>query len=232
MYSDVFCRVYDALGWNYYPEAFGQELLEWLRREKLQVKRSLDLACGTGVLCRVLRGGGIEAAGTDLSPGMIAIAREADPRGSYSVGDMVQGIPAGPWDLVTCTGDSLNHLHRLEDVAAVLDHVAKQLRPGGWFLFDLLNEREISDSEPFEIPMEDGTAVWFQMNRAGAEVQLRVRFGHDREQIIRETVHDVEAVCRLLRRAGLELCRCGHSLTDCAAARGTTWFIIGRKPNG
>ena len=23
MYSDVFCKVYNEFGWNYYPEAFG-----------------------------------------------------------------------------------------------------------------------------------------------------------------------------------------------------------------
>ena len=29
MYSDVFCKVYNEFGWNYYPEAFGQQLLLW-----------------------------------------------------------------------------------------------------------------------------------------------------------------------------------------------------------
>ena len=30
MYSDVFCKVYNEFGWNYYPEAFGEQLLKWL----------------------------------------------------------------------------------------------------------------------------------------------------------------------------------------------------------
>ena len=33
MYSDVFCKVYNVFGWNYYPEIFGEQLLEWLRRK-------------------------------------------------------------------------------------------------------------------------------------------------------------------------------------------------------
>ena len=27
MYSDIFCKVYNEFGWNYYPEIFGEQLL-------------------------------------------------------------------------------------------------------------------------------------------------------------------------------------------------------------
>ena len=36
MYSDVFCKVYNEFGWNYYPEIFGQQLLLWLQRNDLR----------------------------------------------------------------------------------------------------------------------------------------------------------------------------------------------------
>ena len=35
MYSDVFCKVYNEFGWNYYPEIFGEQLLKWLERKLL-----------------------------------------------------------------------------------------------------------------------------------------------------------------------------------------------------
>ena len=79
MYSDVFCKVYNEFGWNYYPEIFGQELLLWLEEETIPVKRCLDLACGTGILCGILREAGIEASGMDFSAGMIEIARADSP---------------------------------------------------------------------------------------------------------------------------------------------------------
>ena len=60
MYSDVFCRVYNELGWNYFPEAFAEELLRWLSQQGVTVKSSLDLACGSGVLCEKLREAGIQ----------------------------------------------------------------------------------------------------------------------------------------------------------------------------
>ena len=54
MYSDVFCKVYNEFGWNYYPEAFGEQLLEWLKQNQVSVKTSMDLACGTGSVTRLL----------------------------------------------------------------------------------------------------------------------------------------------------------------------------------
>ena len=59
MYSDVFCKVYNEFGWNYYPEAFGEQLLVWLQERGLQVSTALDLGCGTGILCRILDQAGI-----------------------------------------------------------------------------------------------------------------------------------------------------------------------------
>ena len=50
MYSDVFCKVYNEFGWNCYPEAFGQHLLQWLAEQHLTVKSCLDLPAGCGRL--------------------------------------------------------------------------------------------------------------------------------------------------------------------------------------
>ena len=48
MYSDIFCKVYNEFGWNYYPEAFGQQLLQWMAVQDFHPQTSMDLACGTG----------------------------------------------------------------------------------------------------------------------------------------------------------------------------------------
>lgn len=76
MYSDAFCKVYNEFGWNYFPEAFGEELMVWIREKQVEIKSSLDLACGTGILCEVMHRNGIRAAGMDFSEGMIEIAKK------------------------------------------------------------------------------------------------------------------------------------------------------------
>ena len=234
MYSDVFCKVYNEFGWNYYPEAFGQQLLKWLEGNGLCPKTALDLGCGTGVLCQLLKGAGMEVAGMDFSAGMIGIARQRDPEIPYEVADMITYRPEKRFDLVTCTGDALNHIGKLSDVEAIFRNVYGYLSEDGYFVFDILNENEVSDSEPFEMDFSDTVRVWFQMTRPRErEVNLCIRIRENGqpefEENILETVHDPARICTLLEKCGFRIIRCADSLLD-DGSHGTTWFVIAGKP--
>ena len=233
MYSDVFCRVYNEFGWNYYPEIFGEQLLEWLKRHGVKPETAMDLACGTGILCEIFHKNGIRASGMDFSGGMIAIARQGNPEIRYEVADMITFCPEEQFDLVTCTGDALNHIADLGDVEKIFRNVQAYTRQGGYFIFDILNEREVSDSEPFEMDFNEHLRIWFQMTRPGEkQVNLKIRVYEDGElafeENIRETVHDPAVVCDLLRKCGFEVVRCADSLLE-DGSHGTTWFVIARK---
>ena len=53
----------------------------------------------------------------------------------------------------------------------------------------------------------------------------RIKFS----EVIHEKVHDVEAVCDLLRQNGLELLQCADRLLLNSDNHGTTWFIAAQK---
>jgi 2-polyprenyl-3-methyl-5-hydroxy-6-metoxy-1,4-benzoquinol methylase len=236
MYSDVFCKVYNEFGWNYYPEIFGEQLLKWLRRNGLKPKASMDLACGTGILCEILHGSGIRASGMDFSSGMIEIARQGTPEIAYHVADMITFRPEAQFDLVTCTGDALNHIGNLSDVAQIFRNVYAYTSEGGYFIFDILNEKEVSTSEPFEMDFSETVRVWFQMTRPEEkQVNLKIRVYENGalqfEENIRETIHDPSVICELLRQTGFEIVKCADRLLD-DSGPGTTWFVIARKGNG
>lgn len=236
MYSDVFCKVYNEFGWNYYPEIFGEQLLLWLDENNITPQTSLDLACGTGVLCRILKAGGIQTRGMDFSSGMIDIARAASPEIPYDVADMITYRPDARFDLVTCTGDALNHIPNLSDVEKIFQNIYAYTAPGGYFIFDILNKNEISTGEPFEMDFSDTTRVWFQMTQPEEnKVVLTVRVYENGilqlEETIRETVHDPEIICQLLRRCGFTVLRRADRLRD-SAGHGTTWFVIAQKEAG
>ena len=234
MYSDVFCKVYNEFGWNYYPEIFGEQLLKWLERSGIQPKTAMDLACGTGILCGILDKAGIEASGMDFSSGMIEIARRNTPHIHYDVADMITYRPQRQFDLVTCTGDAVNHISDLSNVEKIFQNVYSYLTPGGYFVFDLLNENEVSDSEPFDMDFTDTIRVWFQMTRPGEKkVNLKIKvYEHGElafEENIRETIHDPEAICSLLKTCGFEEITCRDRLLP-ENNHGTTYFVIARKP--
>ena len=235
MYSDVFCKVYNEFGWNYYPEVFGEQLLQWLKLQGIQPRNSMDLACGTGILCAILQKSGIQARGMDFSAGMIDIARKGNPQIRYEVADMITYRPEEQFDLVTCTGDAINHIADLADVERIFRNVYDYTGDGGYFIFDILNENEVSSSEPFEMDFSDTVRVWIQMTRpADKQVNLMVRVYENGqlqfEENIRETIHDPAVVCDLLRRSGFEIIRCADRLLD-TNNPGTTWFVVARKRN-
>jgi 2-polyprenyl-3-methyl-5-hydroxy-6-metoxy-1,4-benzoquinol methylase len=193
----------------------------------------MDLGCGTGILCEILHSSGIRAAGVDFSSGMIDIGRQGNPEISYEVADMITFCPDAQYDLVTCTGDALNHVRELSHVAQIFRNVYRYTASGGYFIFDILNENEVSTSEPFEMDFSETVRVWFQMTRPGEkQVNLKVRVFENGtlafEENIRETVHDPAEICRLLVESGFTVTRCADNLLD-DGGHGTTWFVTAQK---
>ena len=234
MYSDAFCKVYNIFGWNYFPEAFGEQLLIWLERNQVTVRTSMDLACGTGVLCEILQKSGIKASGMDFSEGMIDIARENNPDIEYEVADMITYRPEKRFDLVTCTGDALNHIIDLKNVEQIFQNVYGYLNEGGYFIFDILNEKEVASEEPFDLDFSDTVKARFVVtqNQKGIINLKTTVFENGVQQFeenITETVHDPEVICDLLRKSGFEVLQCADQMLEDAKAHGTTWFVIARK---
>ena len=102
-----------------------------------------------------------------------------------------------------------------------------------WFVFDLLNEREVSTSEPFEMDYDENTKVWFQMTRPEEKrVNLKIRVWEKGsfafEENIRETIHDPAVICDHLEKAGFRQVRCADRLLE-DSNPSTTWFITATK---
>jgi len=235
MYSGAFCRVYNEFGWNYFPEAFGQQLIEWMKLKGFHARNCLDLGCGTGVLCETLKDAGIEASGMDLSEGMIAVAKERRPEIRYEVANMITYRPEDEFDLITCTGDALNHIIDLNDIDTIFKNVYAYTAPGGYFIFDILNEKEVAPGEPIDLNFSESIKAQFLMSlRENDTVELKVTVfenGKQKfEEIINEKVHDPEKICGLLRKNGFRVLQCADQLLPGGDAHGTTWFIIAQKP--
>ena len=234
MYSDAFCKVYNEFGWNYFPEAFGEQLLLWLEENQVEVKKSLDLACGTGELCEILHAKGIQSSGMDFSEGMIEIAKSRNPEIFYEVADMITYRPEKQFDLVTCTGDAINHIMDLSDVFKIFQNVYAYLNDGGYFIFDILSEKEVPMAEPIDLDFSDEVKAQFMVTTdKDGYINLKTTVfendGQQFEENIRETVHDEKKICELLLDAGFQLIKCDHHLLENEGNHSATWYIIARK---
>ncbi len=92
----------------------------------------LDAGCGTGLCGALLRPYARRLHGVDLSPAMLAKAREKKAYDALSRADLATAgtMPEGPFDLIV----SSDVLVYFGDLDAVLANFAHLLRPGGWVI--------------------------------------------------------------------------------------------------
>jgi demethylmenaquinone methyltransferase / 2-methoxy-6-polyprenyl-1,4-benzoquinol methylase len=111
--------------------------------------RVMDLACGTGDLCRTLRAAGHEPIGVDFSVGMLASAHTDAPLVRADASRLP--FPDASIDAVTC-GFALRNFVEL---STVLAECARVLRPhGGIALLDV--------GEPTSAPARTVHNLWFR----------------------------------------------------------------------
>lgn len=129
---------YDALTAHHNYEALTDTLEALIERHGRPGRRLLDLACGTGKSSLPFARRGYRVTACDISQEMLAQAREKpDVRVRWRHADMRALPELGGFDLVTCIDEPISYLLDPEEVAACFRSVARTLRRGGLFLFDL-----------------------------------------------------------------------------------------------
>jgi SAM-dependent methyltransferase len=132
---DLLAPHYDAVTGDSASEAaFLHDLIE---RRHPQAATLLDLACGTGSITARLAGA-YRVSGLDISPGMLAVAREKLLCGTQLyLADMTSFRLDARFDVIACAYQGLNHLLSLaawqSSFACACDH----LNDGGLFVFDI-----------------------------------------------------------------------------------------------
>jgi SAM-dependent methyltransferase len=128
---------YDAFTATSDYENWTDQILALLRSYGWGGNTVLDVACGTGNSFLPLVRRGFDVTGCDRSPAMLA---EAGRKGSGVplVEADVRLLPSiGPFDLITCIDDSLNHLLDEHELSSGLASVSRSLSSSGLLVFDL-----------------------------------------------------------------------------------------------
>ena len=102
-------------------------------------RQVLDAGCGTGHYCGRLAADGYDVAGIDLDPRMIEVARKNYPKPTFHCMNMLEVGELSPrFDLAFCIGNVAPHLTQ-DDFARFAGAVARILRPGGVWIFQVVN---------------------------------------------------------------------------------------------
>jgi len=132
---DLLAPYYDAVTGDSAAEAaFIRGIIE---RRHPQAATLLDLACGTGGLTALLAGA-YQVSGLDISPAMLAVARDKLPgRTPLYLADMTSFRLDARFDVIVCAYQGLNHLLSLAAWQSSFERACEHLNPGGLFVFDI-----------------------------------------------------------------------------------------------
>jgi SAM-dependent methyltransferase len=132
---DLLAPHYDAVTGDSATEAaFIHDIIE---RRHGRAATLLDLACGTGSITALLAGA-YQVSGLDISPGMLAVAREKLPgRTRLYLADMTSFRLDARFDVVLCAYQGINHLLSLAAWQSSFDCACEHLKDGGLFVFDI-----------------------------------------------------------------------------------------------
>jgi SAM-dependent methyltransferase len=149
-YRDDLAYIHDA-GYGGTARAAGPVLVEAMRQRGLDRGLVIDLGCGSGILSRAVADAGYDVLGIDLSPAMIALARDRVPGGSFRVGSLQStGLPN--CIAVAAVGEPLNYLFDRGNTASafgkLLRRIHRALDPGGLFLGDVAGPGRVPGTGP------------------------------------------------------------------------------------
>jgi len=131
--SDVYDLLYEAAGKDYAAES--DELHSLIQTKCSGARSLLDVACGTGAHLRHLRSR-YEVAGVDVSPDMLAVARDRLPGIPLTEADMRSFDLGRTFDAVTCLFSAIGYMHSTDELDDAVATMARHLSPGGVIVID------------------------------------------------------------------------------------------------
>ena len=209
-----YARIYDLV-WRGAPyDRFADLCLEAAAAQGTAVRRVLVGACGTGSAAIELAGRGLEVAGFDLSPTMLAVAAAkrtpGRPGPRLVVGDL-RAVPVRDhWaDLVLVLNASLNYLLEPGEVVAALAGLGRVTAPGGTVVVEPLSARFVHEGwEPGRHLERDGLRLDASYEAHGDLVTERLRWtigGVTEAETYRQRLYPDAELEALVGAAGLRL---------------------------
>src|SRR5579871_1799926 len=149
-YAQDLAYIHDT-GFTGFVRKAAPGLLRLLRENGVPSGLVVDAGCGSGVWARELGDHGYRAYGIDISAAMIRLARQQAPGAKFRVGSFLSAeLPA--CDAVTCIGEVVNYAFDRAGgragLARFFARVRDALRPGGVFIFDIVEPGLVPDAAP------------------------------------------------------------------------------------
>jgi len=235
VYGD-FAGYYDLLGWNGFARFSAERLKNFVAFRGHGYETVLDLACGTGELEYILRRSKLQFTGVDLSWKMLSQARRKNKGVKFYHGDIVNVRLNKKYDLTVCFFDSINHLSGLSAIKKAFKTARAHLKPGGFFIFDMLSPEGLERWEAIDIRKQPDYYViingHYYPEKIKAEVTIEgfVKSGGNSYkrfvQLVKECSFPLDIVAEALTIAGFDEISVTSFNTDEPIEAASRWFFV------
>lgn len=169
------------------------------RLEGRGFRLGLDVGCGEGRFCRLVRPLRLSLVGLDPTPILLKRARLRDPKGTYVEGRAeAMPFPDGHFDVVV----SYLTLIDIADSRAAIGEMARVLKPGGTLLIANLQSYATAATPPHWVRDEAGKRLFFRVDNYLEERADWAAWGDIR---VRNHHRPLSAYVQALLGAGLAL---------------------------
>ena len=180
---------------------------------------TLDLACGTGTLTRLLKKRGVDVFGIDYSMEMLSEAMQSASEEGLDILFLRQKMQSidlyGTINTCVCTLDSINHLTKIEDVAKTFDRVGLFMDDDGLFIFDVntvYKHKNVLADNTFVYENDSVFCVWQNTPEDDNKVKIDLDFFEEENGVyyrssesFSERAYTDDEIRKMLTDAGFEV---------------------------
>jgi len=225
LYTDL-ARYYDLIySWKDYKKeaATIQRLIVKYKRSK--GNDLLEVACGTGRHIQYLKGN-FRVLGTDISAGMLGVARKNIKGALFKRADMVTLNLGKEFDVITCLFSSIGYVKTYADLKRTLQNFGRHLKKGGVVVIEPWLTKEVyKKGQPFMttyggddikiarlcVSKVRGSSSIMEMNYLVAEKNKAVKHFIDRHEL---RMLEPQRILEFMRQAGLRAKFIRNGFTD------------------
>lgn len=225
---------YTALAKFYEDIIYDDNYKNWMNyivklvKENSLGKVGLDVACGSGILTRLLKKNGFDVTGIDFSQDMLNVAKEKSCNEKLNIkylkGDMKSLKTLNKVDFITVINDGLNYIEN-KYLLKTFKNFYNSLKKGGTLIFDVSSPyklKEILANNAFGDDGENLSYLWlnsYDDNTKSVEISLSifekvgekyVRFNENQVQY----VHELSELTEIITSVGFEIVSASDNFGD------------------
>lgn len=171
-----FALIYDKLGHTRFSLRMVNFIEEELNRRGIEPGWLLEAACGTGSAAIEFARRGWNVVASDLSDGMLHVARtkaiEAGMPVRFIQQDMRHIASRRRFEVAICLYDSINYLLTFDELTSALEGISAVLQPNGVFIFDFNTPHHFEESNHDVVAVDEEDLFGIYRNRFDSESEI------------------------------------------------------------